>query len=136
MEGVLPASPPSTGTAMLESVRSSAQDVPILGEWSCPSSLALEEKVFGGADENNRECTPDPDRVNSVSKTMLSGNDVDLGNSVEASPNSADSSPHSTETPVIATNSGEGCDLDEPVQPICRSSRQRQLPDRLQYTKL
>lgn len=136
VEGVFPASPPSTSTAMPESVRSSVQDVPILGEESSPSFLGLEEEVSGGAEEENRECTPDPDRVVSASETLPPGKDVELEGSVEASPNPADSSPHSTETPVVVINSGEGGDLDESVQSIRRSSRQRQPPDRLQYARL
>lgn len=103
---------------MPESVCLPAQEVPNLRELSRPSLLGLKEKIAEGAEEENEEHAPDPDRVIPAPETLPPGKIVELGGSVETSPNSADASPHITKTPIVVINTGEGEDLDgvEPVQ--------------------
>ncbi|KAL7385108.1 hypothetical protein ABVT39_015715 [Epinephelus coioides] len=135
-DGTLPAQSSSANPAVAKPVHSPAKNLPVVGESSLvydavdPSLLSMEEDVSGGSEKENGEYLPEPKEVIAPPETLPPEKDVELGGSEETSPNLAITSPRAAETTVAVTNYEEGNDLDvvDPVQCICRSSRQRQPP--------
>lgn len=144
VDGTFPAQSSSTNIAVAEPVQSPAKILPGVGESPLASNavepplLSMGEDVSRESEEENGEDLPEPERVIPALETLPPAENVELGGPVETSPNLTITSSPAVETPVAVTNSGDEGDVDaaEPVQPIRRSSRQRQPPNRLQYSGL
>lgn len=140
-----PAQPSPTNAAAARPSQLPAQDLPAdresphVSDAVDPPLLSMEEDISEDSNEGSGErSTEDIQEDIPVPERMPSEEDIGLGGPVETPSNLATMSPHATDAPVTVTDSGdrEGLYSVSPAQFVRHSSRQRQLPQRLQYSGL